>query len=203
MDDIYGYISCYLQDIDGITVGSTTYKIANGAKMLLKIAKYPTVSFKLKVNSVVKPGVPLDNTKTFLEKIGGTKYSGFDRPVISIEAYLPITDIDTQANYFGTSKYSSTSITPMNYYLLWNMAYVNHKYYLTDIKPSESHPDLCLPINILQHRTDIFNKQIFDSSKGVPVVINNISQNGDLIMDTEKPNDNWWMPVKIELLVDE
>jgi hypothetical protein len=204
MPETTGYVGLYLQDKDGITVDSTSYKIANGAYISLRILNYPLPSVELNTDAQVKPGAPLDSSKTFLDKIGSAKYTGLSRPTFKVDVLVPVdANTNTRANYFGTSVYSATDVVPLNFYLLWNLIYVNHTYYLTDLLPNTSKPNLGLPLNILQQRTDIFNKEIFDSSKGVPVIFTSIKPNGKMLLDGLNPEDgDWWMPYTIEFMVD-
>ena len=192
-----------ITDVDGITIGSTTYKIANGAKIYFPVKAYPTMNLSSNVETSTYPALPLDTSTKFLDRLGPTKYSSFKRPQISFTFYVPIDkNVDTQNNYFvSTSKYNSNSLIVINYYLLFNMWLINHKYYLRDMADNTSKTNLGLPINILMNRNDIFNNEIF-SSNGVPVVINNISPTGDFV-NLEINNDNVYaMGFKIVLDID-
>jgi hypothetical protein len=192
-----------LQDIDGKIVGSTNYKIANGALLSIDAKAYPSISFASNMNTSVKPATLLVTTDKYRDRLGDVSYAGYGRPQITIDGYIPvITDTDTQARYFGTT-YSSTDIIPLNFYLLFNLHLLNHRVYLKDIHPNKKAAcaDWSTPINILQNRTDIFNNQIFDLAKGVPVIVRDFSL-GDIIYTRDGDNEEMSQNIKITLELD-
>jgi len=133
-----GLVKIYLQDVDGITVGVTNYKVAKGAKIILLAKEYPTISLKANLTSDTSRADPMDTTKTFLSKNMPTNYNSFERPSIKLTVYLPV-DRQTLSyyEYFGAGTGLTTSSTVMaNYYLLFNMWLFNHKFYLTDTDTS-------------------------------------------------------------------
>jgi len=97
---------------------------------------------------------------------------------------------------------SSTMIIPLNVYLLFNLQLLNHRMYLKDIAPSKqsSCTNWSTPINILMNRKDIFNNVIFDSTKGMPVIVRDFTL-GDIIFDGSK-SENMLQSVKITLELD-
>jgi len=133
-----GLVKIYLQDVDGITVGATNYKIAKGGKIVLLAKSYPTISLKSNLTTDTTRADPMDTTKLFLSKNLPTNYNSFERPSISLTVYLPV-DRQTLSyyEYFGAGTgLSTSSIVMANYYLLFNMWLFNHKYYLTDTDTS-------------------------------------------------------------------
>ena len=193
-----------LQDIDGFTVDSTTYKLAKGAKMQIYVSRYPTMSIEMKANVETKPAIPLSEGTTYLSKIGPTESSGFNRPKLTLEVLLPVDEnVFSRDVYFDSSDSTldTTSIIDFNYYLLWNLMMANHTLYLTDMKDSLSNPNWGLPINILLNRNDMFDNQIFDSTKGIPITLVNIEGSKDVRLKDDDKTDGW-IPLKLTFVVD-
>ncbi|MDD2263098.1 MAG: hypothetical protein PHC31_10425 [Clostridia bacterium] len=200
-----------LQDVDGITISGKEYKALGGASLVLIAKDYPVMNFKSMINGDSRPAVMLNTTDKFTNRFGPAGSAGYERPTLTMTCYLPIVkDLDTKLNYFGNPqtgvapKYISTDIVPMNYYILFNMWLLNHRYYLKDISPYEigSYNNLALPINSMINRTDWFGNEIL-SSKGLPVIISAITINR-AIMDFEmkSDSDSDYIEVQLELVVD-
>jgi len=208
MDNDLGIIQIYLQDINGITVSSTNYKVANGAKIWIPVKSYPIINMTYNTNPDGEPSVVMKSTDSYMDRFGKTQYTGYNRPTIILDALLPIDEeVLTRAEYAAVS---NTSIVACNFYLLFMLGMINHRYYLTDIRPGTVKPALGLPINILTNkaapnadlRKDIFNNEIFSTS-GIPVIIKSIQNQGKLtINDNISKDETVVMEVKIELLVD-
>jgi len=193
-----------LQDVDGKVVGSTTYKVANSAKLYMVAKTYPKISFVSNLDSSVKPATLLQTTDTYRDRLGDNSYSGYGRPRVTIEGYIPlIINTDTQAHYFDAVTYNSNSIIPLNFYLLFNLHLLNHRVYLKDINPAKqsSCTNWSTPINILMNRTDIFGNIIFDSTKGMPVLVKEFTM-GDIIYEKNDPNKEMLQSIKIVLELD-
>lgn len=198
-------VKIYLQDIDGITISGTNYKIAKGAKILIPIKQYPAISLSSNLGVDTDTSSPVTTTRNFTNILGNVSYTGFARPTITLEALLPIDEnVLSQADYFGVgSSLTSNQVVAGNFYLLFNMWIANHTYYLTDVDKEVSKPNLGLPLNILMKRTDIYNNTIFSSS-GVPVIIRNISTSGRILnLKTGDDNkENSYVDCKIDLVID-
>lgn len=200
-----------LQDVDGINVAGKNYKALGGASLILIAKEYPNMVFKSMVNGDSRPGVMLKSTDAFMERFGPAGSAGYERPTLTMTCYLPIvSNLDTKLNYFGNpqtstaSKYTSTDIVPMNYYILFNLWLLNHRYYLKDISPYESgkYNNLALPINSMINRTDWFGNTIL-SNNGLPVIISGFTIQR-AIMDFEMRDENKedYLEVELELVVD-
>lgn len=204
MDFKNSVLGITLQDVDGLSINGTTYKALQGAYLLCYVKDYPKIYFKADINEDVMPSVILDSTKTYTDRLGPIGYAGYGRPTISMTCYLPVKDIDTRANYFDPTitKYSSTDLVFLNYYILFQLMQFNHRIYLKDIYPGKeaSYTNLSLPINILINRTDLLNKEIL-SSKGLPVVIKDFTIN-KVDIDFDAPSLSDYMEVSINLVVD-
>ena len=208
MDNDFGYIQMYLQDINGITVSSTNYKVANGAKIWIPVKSYPIINMTQNINSDGEPSVVMKSTDSYMDRFGKVQYTGYNRPTITLDALIPIDEeVLTRAQYAAVA---NTSIVSCNFYLLFMLGLINHRYYLTDIRPGTVKPALGLPINILTNkaapyadlRNDIFGNEIF-STNGVPVIIKSIQNKGKLILnDNISADETVVMEVKIELMVD-
>lgn len=197
-------IKIYLQDIDGITVNDTTYKLAQGAKIFFPLKKYPDITFNSNIGVETDISKPVDGEKSYTEIMGPVANTGFSRPVINLDAIIPINfSVSSENNYFKSpTTISSTQTVCINYYLLFLMHLHNHRFYLTDIDANNSYPDLGTPINILQNRKDYFGNDIF-TSRGVPVVIKNIHITGQMLeLKNESNTQTPYLECKIELVVD-
>ncbi|MDD3972423.1 MAG: hypothetical protein PHC31_10985 [Clostridia bacterium] len=197
-------IKIYLQDVDGITVNSTQYKLAQGAKIFIPLKKYPDITFKSNIGLDTDISAPIDGAKSYTETMGPVANTGFARPTIILDAIIPIDPaVSTENNYFKTpTTITSAQTVCVNYYLLFLMHLHNHRLYLTDIDAGSSYPNLGTPINILQNRKDYFGNNIF-TTKGVPVVITNIHITGQMLeLKNEGISQPTYLECKIELVID-
>lgn len=192
MEKDRGIISFHIQDIDGITIDATNYKMANGAKILLPITSYPKLEFKSNLNTTTTTSKIVDGSKTYTQYLGPTKYVGPARLTIPLDIEIPLVDdVPTESQYGSGGLYNSNSIIPASFYLLFNMYLYNHRYYLTDISPGESRPNFDLPLNILCNRRTLAGAvgglEIF-KTQGVPVIIKDIKING-LVWDASHTSE--------------
>ena len=199
------FLMMTFQDVDGFIVDGTTYKALNGAKLIINQCSYPSVTLKSNVGTDGKPSVIINTTDTFRDRLAPNSYGGYDRPTLSMTARIPIrNDVATQAKYFGTpaTYYTTSSIVPMDYYILFNLWMFNHRIYLKDVnQASGTYTNLGLPINILCNRTDWFNNTIF-STNGIPVIITGLSiSDYDFDVGDSQSAENY-MIVKIDMVVD-
>jgi hypothetical protein len=196
-----------LHDKDGFKIGANTYKVLNGAHILLIVNDYPSISFNSSLNEDSRPSVILNTTEDFRSRIGPTGYAGYERPTLTLKAYLIIDDeVDSYENYFGAgslTKYSSDSKVIMNFYMLFNMWMFNHRYYLKDINPDNAatSTDLGLPINILMNRKDMVGKDIL-TSDGIPVVIRSFKLGKSYFNFDDPTVDKNFIECTIEFAVD-
>jgi hypothetical protein len=197
-------VKIYLQDIDGITVNSVTYKLAQGAKIFIPLKKYPTIGLSSNVGLDTDISKPVDSNTSFTEMLGNVSNTGHARPSITLDALIPIDSaIKSETQYFGSpSNITNTQIVSVNYYLLFLMWLHNHRIYLTDVDAEESYPNLGLPLNILMNRKDYFGNDIFKST-GVPVIITKLNITGQMLDLKSSDNINTaYLECKIELTID-
>jgi len=198
MDKLRDLIQINLTDKDGITVGGTNYKVANGAKILMYTKGYPTISFDNYINTTENMNSNVTTTNTLSTALGPVKFSGNMRPTIDINIMIPIsTTVNTRAEYAAM-----TGQTFMTTYLLYNLWRYPHRIYLNDLITNTEIPNTDYPINILINRTDLLNQVIF-SSDGIPVILKSVSQTGEQIFthkDTQK--EETWFEYKLSFVVD-
>lgn len=183
-----------LNDRDGIIVGGTTYKLANGSNILLRCTKYPTITFDNHINTQENMAIPVTATQTLSSTLGPVKFSGNVRPIIVADIVLTVSNaVPTRTEYAAM-----TGKTELSFYLLYNMWRYPHRMYLKDMVQSTDtvldYPNLDLPINILMSsgscvmpaidRTDLLGQQIF-SSYGVPVILKSISLKNEYITNNK------------------
>jgi len=251
MQDINTYkVLMSLTDKDGFTISGVTYKALQGAQIIFRVADYPDITFPSQFNPDARPATQLKTTDTFRGRFGPAGYSGYDRPKLSMTAYLPITnDVDTFTNYFaipvskgawdsGTTyavgdwvtssniKYicntahtnhtppnttywdvyheiGSSSVIIMNFYILFNLWMLNHRFYLKDLNANavSTNTNLGLPINILMNRKDWFGNDIL-TSDGLPIIITGVSVSAAHMDFTNPAGDTDLLEVKIDMVVD-
>jgi len=100
-----GFVDIYLHDPEGITVSSVNYKIANGAKIRIPISNYPIIKLNNLVDKRQNSSVPISTTSTFLTDIGKAGITGVERPSITLNAYVLISDsVAARTSYFGADR---------------------------------------------------------------------------------------------------
>jgi len=100
-----GFVDIYLHDPEGITVESVNYKIANGAKIRVPISNYPTIKLNSLTDKRQNSSVPLSTSSTLLTDIGNAGYTGVERPTITLNAYVLVSDsVPLRTGYFGATR---------------------------------------------------------------------------------------------------
>jgi len=198
MDNYGDLIKINLVDNDGIIVSGTTYKVANGSKILMFCDSYPIIKFDNNFDTSENQNTIISTTNTLSTVLGPTKFSGNARPVISMNILIPIsTTIPTRTQYNAMS-----GTVAMSFYLLYNLWRYPHRIYLNDMITNNAVPNTDYPINILINRTDLLNQTVF-SSLGVPVVlksVNLVSEESFTHKDTTK--EEVWFKYKLEFAID-
>jgi hypothetical protein len=172
-----------IKDVDGITVGGSNYKIANGANIILHCTSYPKISFDNYLNNQENLSTPITATKTLTSSLGPVKFSGNSRPTITLDAVITVSNTTPTRTQYA----AMTGNTDLSFYLLYNIWRYPHRMYLRDtIQSTEGvliYPNLDLPMNILMSadnttpaidRTDLLNQKIFNV-EGVPVILKSIN----------------------------
>lgn len=198
MDQLKDLIKINITDKDGITVDSTNYKLANGAKIILITKGYPHLSFDNYLNSQENLHTSRTLTSTLSKELGPTKFSGNKRPTITMDVLIPVMiNTPTRAQYA-----TMTGTTYLTHYLLYNMWRYPHRMYLNDLINNATIPRIDYPINILINNKDLLNQTTFNSD-GVPVILQSFSQTGEQIVqhqDTLK--EETFFEYKLTFLVD-
>lgn len=163
-----------IKDKDGIIVGGTTYKIANGAKILMSCTNYPKINWDNYINTQENLSTKVDVANTLSKSLGPVKFSGNVRPTITLDILITVqNDVPTRENYAAMS-----GTVAMSHYILYNLWRYPHRLYLTDMVDNTTYTNLDLPINILINRKDLLDQTIF-SEDGIPVVLKSITQKND------------------------
>jgi hypothetical protein len=200
MDALKDLIQINLVDKDGITVGSTNYKIANGAKIIMLVKGYPQIHLSNYVNPQENMNSKVTATNTLSTAIGPVKYSGNARPTISVNVLLPISiTTPTRAQYAAM-----TGITPLSYYLLYNIWRYAHRMYLKDMLDNTiaDNVNADYPINILINRTDLLNQTVF-SADGVPVVLTSVKPVGEVLFThSDTKQEETYFEYNLEFMID-
>ncbi len=174
MDTPKDLININLTDKDGIIVGSTTYKLANGAKIIMYCKGYPTITWDNYINPQENLHTKITTTNTLSNTLGPVKFSGNIRPTIKLHIFVPVS-----ASVPSRTAYNAmTGTTAMSFYLLYNLWRYPHRVYLNDLIDNTAIPNVDYPINILINRKDLLDQTIF-TSDGVPVVLKKISFIGE------------------------
>lgn len=176
-----------IKDKDGIIVNSNTYKIANGANIMMHCTSYPKIHFDNYINTQENLSQPLTSTQTLSSALGPVKFSGNTRPTITMDVVITVSNNTPDATTYN----AMTGKTDLSFYLLYNMWRFPHRLYLRDtiqsVDGTLDYPNLDLPINILLssssttvNRKDLIGNQVF-SSDGVPVILKSIHFKSDYI----------------------
>ena len=152
-----------LQDVDGITIDSTNYKINSGTKISLEVTKFnmdlPTsTTFRERNNK------EYSTTMNYTSLIGEHTFSGIKNIKFNIDGVIWFEALDSPRNSVGT---------PMNINLLNDMRVYNHKMYIKDYHGSST--TISTPIFSLCQNADLLGKKVGTTTNGIPVVITNIS----------------------------
>lgn len=200
MNSLRDLIQINLVDKDGITVSSTNYKIANGAKIIMMTDKYPFMNLDNYVNGQENLNSIVSTTNTLSTALGPVKFSGNVRPTIDFNVYIPIsTTVNTRAEYAAM-----TGVTSLTYYLLYNMWRYPHRMYLKDMLDNtiSANTNTDYPINILINRKDLLDQTVF-SADGIPVILKSVMPAGEVTFTHENTKKKeTYFSFKLSFLVD-
>jgi hypothetical protein len=198
MDNLRDLIKINLKDTDGIIVGGTTYKLANGSNIMMMCKGYPAITWDNYINSQENLHIKITTTKTLSDTLGPVKFSGNIRPTIKLHVYVPISeDVPTRAQYAAM-----TGSTFLSFYLLYNMWRYPHRMYLNDLLDNSVIPRVDYPLNILINNNDLLDQTIFTSA-GVPVILKRMVFTGEgYITHEETKNQEAVMEYDLEFMVD-
>jgi len=158
-----------LTDVNGFTIDSTNYKIAEGFPVSLNVVSF-TKAYKNKIDPRSQPNKLISLVSgvatKFSDRKGEINYSGLENPAITLSGLIQI----GAENGFVAG---STKIKVINLQLLHDFATIPNVYYLKDYYGSDNPK---LPIEGLINYDDFFTKwqatpsKVY-TSKGMPVVI--------------------------------
>lgn len=157
-----------LRDVNGITIGGTTYKVANGDPIDMHVL---SVSDMFKNNILSKPieNKNITTTTTWNSRKGYTTYSSVENPAIELRGALLMSDYA-----LSDRTISSTTIKHLTWTRLFRLATTPGVFYLKDFTGTGGNA----PIKELQAATDIFGNAIYGTN-GIPVVVASVDINRD------------------------
>jgi hypothetical protein len=151
-----------LQDINGITISGTNYKINSGNKISLDVTKFsmelPTV-----VNFRQRNNRALTSATEYSDLISEHTFSGIENLKIVISGILWFDTIDSPNNGKGS---------PLTLQILNDIRVFNHTLYLKDYQGSST--SVVTPIQSLCTKADLLSNTV-GTVNGLPVVVTKIS----------------------------
>ena len=161
-----------LQDVDGITIGGTNYKINSGNKISLGEKRF-TMELPTIVNYRNRNNKEYSTTMAYSTLIGEHTFNGINNLKMRLDGIIWFDENDTPRNSIGT---------PVSIKLLNDIRVFNHKLYLQDYQGTST--SVVTPIYSLCKKPDLLGNYVGNTTYGLPVVvteINNISRGSDTL----------------------
>jgi hypothetical protein len=152
-----------LQDIDGITISGTNYKINSGNKIAIDATSFdldmsPNVTIRNRNNK------EYTSTMAYTTLISEHTFSGINNLKINIKGIMWIDEAEAPRNKNGS---------PLTIKLLNDMRVYGHKLYLKDYHGTDTNN--VSPIYSLCNDADMLGKYVGSSTNGLSVIIDKIS----------------------------
>lgn len=161
-DSIKDNYAITLQDVDGITIGGTNYKINNGVKISLEVTRF-NMDLPTMVTMRERNNKEYSTTMNYTSLIAEHTFSGIKNLRVNIDGVIWFENIDSPRNNIGS---------PMTINLLNDLRIYNHKLYLQDYHGNST--TISTPVFSLCQNNDLLGKKV-GVSTGIPVVVTNIT----------------------------
>lgn len=152
-----------LQDVDGITIGTTNYKINSGNKMSLEVNSFD-VQLPTMVDIRQRNNRSLTETMNYTSLIAEHSFAGPANIKINLKGIIWADELERPRNSVGK---------PIDLIDLQNIRIFNHKLYLKDYQGNTT--TVLTPINVLCVKADLLGNTAGTTTTGFPVVVTNIS----------------------------
>jgi len=151
-----------LQDVDGITISGSNYKINSGNKISFEMTNF-TMQMPVKVTYRPRTNIEYSSTMNYTTLIGSHTNSGIENIKVSISGIIWADELEKPRNNIGS---------PIDVKIINDLRVFNHKLYLQDYHGNST--TIASPIWSLCNKTDLLGNTV-GVSTGLPVVITNIS----------------------------